>query len=216
MQPYVEQDRAITRCFCSNSPRLFSGSLRSYDNHHLPRSSKRPRLPPVVGARGAGDGPVRDDPGRCDRQRRAAVDPGGSRLLAGGPAMGGDGVHDPLRWRASARRAAGRSPRSAAPIRRRHGGVHRRFAVQRPGVERHRAHRRPGDPGSGRGAARTGGALGTRDHLSGGPRAQPGPWHLGRSDSRRRLVRTAARWRADRRAQLGGGSSSSTSRLARS
>ena len=121
----LEQDRAMTQRFCSNAAWARADSLppcqamspptppegASDDLNGSLESNNRTGFAPLVGARGAGDGPVRDDPRRGDRERRAAVDPGGSRLLAGGPAVGGHRLHDPLRRCASARRAARRPAR---------------------------------------------------------------------------------------------------------
>ena len=78
--------------------------------------------------------PVHGRPGHRDRERRAAVDPGRSRVLAGEPAVGDQRVRARLRRLPAPRRAGGRPARAQAHLPRRRGRVHGRLAARRPGL----------------------------------------------------------------------------------
>ena len=150
--------------------------------------------------------PVRgraDDRARChDRQRRAALDPGGPRLLAVRPRLGGERVPDPLRRAAAARRPRRRPDRPAACVPDRPRGVHRRVAALRPRSEPGHADRGALHPGR-RGRARLrGDPRHGRDDVPRAARAGEGDRHLHLRRRRGRLDRVARRRRAHRGDQL--------------
>ena len=135
-------------------------------------------------------------------------------LQPGEPAVGRDGVLDPVRRRAAARRADGRSARAAPAL---HGGPRRsspHLAARRARVVRGLADRVPHAAGLGAALVSPAALSILTTTFDEGPRTQPRARHLGRGLRQRRRRRRAARRRADELARAGRGSSSSTCRSA--
>ncbi len=91
------------------------------------RAPRRSRSPPLVGARAPLRRLLHGHPRRGDRDRRPALDPGGSRLLGAGAAVGGERLCAHLRRPAPARRTGGRPARAPARVHGRH-----RFSSRSP------------------------------------------------------------------------------------
>ena len=139
---------------------------------------------------------------RDDRERRAAVDQRGPRLLGDLAGVGGQRLPADL-WRpAAARRAAGRPPRAPPDVHLRHHAVHAQLAGVRPvdlaGDARRRARR------AGRRRRRRLGGLAVADHgpLPRDGRAGEGDGVLRLRRVGRRDARRAARRGPDRLAEL--------------
>ena len=127
---------------------------------------------------------------RRDRERRAALHPDRSPLLAGEPAVGDQRLRARVRRVPAPRRAPRRPARAQARLHGRTRHLHARLAAVRPRVERDVADRVPRAPGPRRGDDHAGGALDPRRDFQRGSRAQHRPRRLGR---RRRLRRRSRR-----------------------
>ena len=92
-------------------------------------------------------GAVHGHPRHRDRERRAALDPGRPRVLAGEPAVGDQRLCARLRRVPPARRPPRRPPRPAAGLHGRPHRLHDRLAPVRARVERGIADRLPRAPG---------------------------------------------------------------------
>ena len=137
-------------------------------------------------------------------------------LLGDRPAVGDHGLRDHLRRLPAAGRARGGPPRPQADVPRRRADLLDRLARLRPrGLDR-RAHRGARRAGFRRGDHVAVDALDRHDDLRGGRRAEQGARHLGRDRRQRRRGRRPARRHPRRSTSAGSGSSSSTSRWARS
>ena len=147
--------------------------------------------------------PVHGRPGHRDRERRAALDQGRPRVLAGEPAVGDQRLRARLRRLPAPRRARGRPPRPPTDLPRRRGRLHGRLASRRAGLVGGVADRRAGAAGARRGDHLARRALDPLGHVPRGTRAQHRARRLGRGRRLRRRGRRAARRRPDRGAQLG-------------
>ena len=159
------------------------------DRHRNPHRRRTDRPQPLARALR----PVRRDADdrarRDDRERRAAVDPGGPRVLPEQPRLGRQRLSHRLRRAAAARRAARRPRRPAARLPDRPDDLHRRLGRLRAGAERDDARRRALHPGRRRGADL---GRGPRDDRHDVPRpARPG-------EGARRLRVRGLRGRVDR------------------
>ena len=123
-------------------------------------------------------------------------------LQPGEPPVGRDGLLDPLRRRAPARRPHGRPARAPAAVHGRPRALHGQLAAGRARLVGGLADRLPVAAGPRGGAALAGGALDPDDHLRGRTRAEPRAGRLGRRLRQRRRGRRAARRRPDELAQL--------------
>ena len=157
----------------------------------------------VVRARSSLHRPVHGRARHRDRERRAAVDPGRSGLLAGEPPVGDQRLRAALRRLPPARRPRRRPPRTPARVPRRHRRVHGRLAAVRVRMERGVADRRPRPAGPRRGDHLARRAVDPHDDLRRGQRAQHGARRLGRGRRVRRGRRRPARRRPHRPAELG-------------
>ena len=139
---------------------------------------------------------------RDDRERCAAVDPGGPWLRAERPRLGRERLSDRLRRSVVAVRPDRRPDRSAADLPHRTRGVHRRVAALRDRAEPGPADRRPLRPGGRRRAYLRGDPGDDRDDVPGAARAGEGDRDLHLCRRRRRLDRAAGGRRAHRGDQL--------------
>ena len=153
-----------------------------------------------------------DHPRRHDRERRPAVDPGGSRLLAVEPGLGGQRLSDRARRPAAAGRPGRRPARPPARLPGRDRAVHGRFIPVRRVGQPGDADRRSLRPGRRRRDGLGGRAGHDRHDVPRAARAGEGDRHLRLRGVRRRLDRPARRRRAHPGRSTGTGSSSSTSR----
>ena len=161
-------------------------------------------------------GAVHGRAGRGDRQRRAAVDQGRSRLQRGKPPVGDHRLRDHVRRRPPPWRTDVRPARPAAPVHRRARPVHDRVAALGARVVGGIPDRLPRPAGPRRRPPLPRCPLDPDHDLRRGTRAQHGARRVGRRVRQRRRCRRPAR-RAPRRARsTGPGSSSSTSRSASS
>ena len=138
-----------------------------------------------------------------DRERRSPVDPGGSRLLAGEPAVGDQRIRARVRRLPPARRASRGPPRAQAHLHGGSRGLLRRLALVRLCLERRVADRRAGDPGARSGADHASGALDPHDDVRRRARAQHRPRRVGRGRRIRRGRRRPAGRHPHRPALLG-------------
>ena len=140
-------------------------------------------------------------PRRRDRECRAAVDRGRSRLLAAKPAVGRERVRPDVRRPAAPRRPRRGRARPATDVRRRRRRVRTRLAARRPCVVAGHAHRGAGAAGHRRSVDDPGRALDPDDDVPRRRRTQQGAWCMGRRRRVGRHDRAAHRRRAhaDRR-----------------
>ena len=143
-----------------------------------------------------------DRPRRDDRERGAAVDPGGSRLLPERPRLGRERLPDRVRRPAAALGSYRRPDRAAAHLPHRPRRVHRGVAAVRDRPEPGSADRGPLRPGRRRRAHVRRHPRHDRDDVPGAPGAGQGDRRLRLRRLRRRLDRAARRRRADRGDQL--------------
>ena len=176
--------------------------------HFLPRGqrqmSQRTRAE-MARASTTGRRAVRGSARRVDRERRAALDRQGARLLPGQPVLGRQRVHAHLRRLPAARRPHGRPARSSPALHRRPDPLRGRLACRRPRPERRLADRRACRPGPRRRAAVPRRPLARHRDLRRGRRAQQGARRLGRGRRFRRRRGRAARRHADPVGRLGVG-----------
>ena len=188
---------------------LLFASRRCYCRKHMTTKAKQTRRmvasrPTEVARAGAAlRGPVHGRPRHRDRERRAAVDPGRPRVLAGEPPVGDQRLRPRLRRLPAARRPGRRHARAPPDLPRRPRRVHARLAARRPRLVGGVADRGARAPGPRRGGHLAGRAVDPVDDVRRGPRAQHRARRLGRRRRLRRRGRRAARRRPHRRAELG-------------